>query len=62
MSDIGLTETVKDNPCKFEVWLQGRNEVHVLQVCVKKTAYKDSYSVSVTSFRKIFAISLLKDS
>ena len=32
MSDLGLTEKVKDNPCKFEVWLQGRNEVYVIQV------------------------------
>ena len=35
MSDTGLTESVKDNPCKFEVWVQGRNEVHLLQVSHK---------------------------
>jgi pleckstrin homology domain-containing family G member 4 len=31
MSQIGLTESVRGDPRKFEVWLQGRQEVHTLQ-------------------------------
>lgn len=30
MSEIGLTESVKGDPRKFEVWLQGRQEVHTI--------------------------------
>lgn len=31
MSQIGLTESVRGDPKKFEVWLQGRQEVHTIQ-------------------------------
>ncbi|RZB40169.1 guanine nucleotide exchange factor DBS-like, partial [Asbolus verrucosus] len=31
MSQIGLTESVKGDPRKFEVWLQGRQEVYTIQ-------------------------------
>lgn len=31
MSEIGLTESVKGDPKKFEIWLQGRQEVHTIQ-------------------------------
>ncbi|XP_044741334.1 guanine nucleotide exchange factor DBS-like isoform X4 [Chrysoperla carnea] len=31
MSEIGLTESVKGDHKKFEVWLQGRQEVHTIQ-------------------------------
>ncbi|XP_023310608.1 guanine nucleotide exchange factor DBS isoform X2 [Anoplophora glabripennis] len=31
MSQIGLTESVKGDARKFEVWLQGRQEVHMIQ-------------------------------
>ncbi|CAI6350677.1 unnamed protein product [Macrosiphum euphorbiae] len=31
MSQIGLTETVKGDICKFEVWLEGRQEVYTIQ-------------------------------
>ena len=31
MSQIGLTESVKGDPRKFEIWLQGRQEVHTIQ-------------------------------
>lgn len=31
MSQVGLTESVKGDPRKFEVWLQGRQEVHTIQ-------------------------------
>uniref|UniRef100_A0A2S2NIS7 Guanine nucleotide exchange factor DBS n=2 Tax=Schizaphis graminum TaxID=13262 RepID=A0A2S2NIS7_SCHGA len=31
MSHIGLTETVKGDLCKFEVWLEGRQEVYTIQ-------------------------------
>jgi hypothetical protein len=31
MSQIGLTESVKGDVRKFEVWLQGRQEVHTIQ-------------------------------
>lgn len=31
MSQIGLTETVKGDARRFEVWLQGRQEVHIIQ-------------------------------
>lgn len=31
MSQIGLTESVKSDTRKFEIWLQGRQEVHTIQ-------------------------------
>lgn len=31
MSQIGLTESVRGDAKRFEVWLQGRQEVHTLQ-------------------------------
>lgn len=31
MCNIGLTETVKGDSCKFEVWLEGRQEVYTMQ-------------------------------
>ncbi|XP_070135125.1 guanine nucleotide exchange factor DBS isoform X7 [Drosophila bipectinata] len=31
MSEVGLTESVRGDTKRFEVWLQGRQEVHVLQ-------------------------------
>lgn len=31
MSQIGLTESVRVDPRRFEVWLQGRQEVHTIQ-------------------------------
>ncbi|KAL1493421.1 hypothetical protein ABEB36_011480 [Hypothenemus hampei] len=31
MSQIGLTETVKGDPRRFEIWLQGRHEVYIIQ-------------------------------
>lgn len=31
MSQVGLTETVKCDGRSFEVWLQGRQEVHIIQ-------------------------------
>lgn len=31
MSKIGLTEMVKGDPRKFEVWLEGRQEIYTIQ-------------------------------
>jgi len=31
MSQVGLTESVKGDGKKFEIWLQGRQEVHTVQ-------------------------------
>lgn len=31
MSEIGLTESVRGDNRRFEVWLQGRQEVHTIQ-------------------------------
>lgn len=31
MSQVGLTESVKGDVRKFEIWLQGRQEVHTIQ-------------------------------
>ena len=31
MSKIGLTETVKGDAKKFEVWLEGRQEIYMIQ-------------------------------
>lgn len=31
MSQIGLTESVKGDARRFEVWLEGRTEVHIIQ-------------------------------
>ena len=32
MARVGLTETVKADKRKFELWLHGRSEVYVIQV------------------------------
>lgn len=31
MSEIGITESVRGDPRRFEVWLEGRSEVHTIQ-------------------------------
>lgn len=31
MSEVGLTESVRGDTKRFEVWLKGRQEVHILQ-------------------------------
>jgi len=31
MSQVGLTESVKGDARRFEIWLQGRAEVHTIQ-------------------------------
>lgn len=31
MSQVGLTESVRSDPRRFEVWLNGRAEVHTFQ-------------------------------
>lgn len=31
MSQVGLTETAKGDSRKFELWLQGRQEVYIIQ-------------------------------
>lgn len=31
MSDIGITESVRGDPRRFEVWTEGRSEVHTIQ-------------------------------
>ena len=31
MSKIGLTETVRGDSKKFEVWLEGRQEIYIIQ-------------------------------
>ncbi|KAJ3639462.1 hypothetical protein Zmor_002822 [Zophobas morio] len=41
MSEIGLTESVKGDPRKFEIWLQGRQEVHTIQA--SNTEQKQSW-------------------
>lgn len=41
MSKIGLTETVKGDPRKFEVWLEGRQEIYIIQAST--TEQKDTW-------------------
>ncbi|XP_054266389.1 guanine nucleotide exchange factor DBS-like [Macrosteles quadrilineatus] len=41
MSQVGLTETVKGDGRSFEVWLQGRQEVHIIQAAT--TQLKQSW-------------------
>jgi len=45
MYNVGLTEFVKDNPCKFEVWVQKRNEVYLLQA--KSKEIKESWVAEI---------------
>lgn len=33
MSAVGITENVKGDSKKFEVWYNGREEVYIIQVC-----------------------------
>lgn len=33
MSAVGITENVKGDIKKFEVWYNGREEVYIIQVC-----------------------------
>lgn len=41
MSKIGLTETVKGDQKKFEVWLEGRQEIYIIQAVT--TELKDAW-------------------
>lgn len=40
MSQIGLTESVRGDSTRFEVWLQGRQEVHTLQAPTEEVKNK----------------------
>ena len=37
MSAVGITENVKGDMKKFEVWYNGREEVYIIQVCWRRT-------------------------
>lgn len=58
MSLIGLTESVRGDPRKFEVWLQGRSEVHTYQAATVEIKAK-----WVTEIKKVLMNQLeeLKD-
>lgn len=58
MSQIGLTESVRGDPRKFEVWSQGRQEVHTFQA-----ATVDVKNKWVTEIKKVLLNQLeeLKD-
>ena len=32
-NQVGLTENIKGDKKKFELWLRGREEVYIVQVC-----------------------------
>lgn len=36
MSKIGLTESVRGDVKRFELWLQGRSEVHIFQAATNE--------------------------
>jgi hypothetical protein len=36
MSQIGLTNTVRGDAKKFELWLEGRSEVHTFQAATQE--------------------------
>lgn len=40
MSQIGLTESVRGDPRRFEIWLQGRSEVHTIQAATVESKNK----------------------
>lgn len=33
MSAVGITENIRGDSKKFEVWYNGREEVYIIQVC-----------------------------
>jgi len=35
LSEIGITENVKQDPLKFELWLNKKSEIFILQVMIK---------------------------
>lgn len=44
MNAVGITENVKGDHRKFEIWYSGREEVYVVQVCSFKNLDICTYS------------------
>lgn len=55
MSEIGLTESVRGDIKRFEVWLQGRSEVHTFQAATIEIKGK-----WVTEIKKVLMNQLTK--
>lgn len=52
MSSVGITENVKGDSKKFEVWYNGREEVYIIQVCWWGRMRQSSLSVYSSTFLK----------
>lgn len=56
MSQIGLTETVKGDPRKFELWLQARQEVYTIQAANVEQKSAWVKQIQKLLFDQLFAI------
>lgn len=49
MSSVGITENVKGDSKKFEVWYNGREEVYIIQVRDLRPASRHIFDASLIS-------------
>lgn len=52
MSSVGITENVKGDNKKFEVWYNGREEVYIIQV--KRRNWRIKAKPPLATFLKMF--------
>lgn len=53
MSTVGITENVKGDNKKFEIWYNGREEVYIIQVMTILFVSKDYSSFQLNSFKNV---------
>lgn len=58
MSEVGITENVKGDSRKFEVWCNGREEVYIIQVRLVRVFRQQSHSHTLVP--KILMVLCLK--
>lgn len=59
MSSVGITENVKGDSKKFEVWYNGREEVYIIQVRYLHPASRHIFSESPISCKFIMQVTFL---
>lgn len=59
MSTVGITENVKGDNKKFEIWYNGREEVYIIQVTTIFFFSKDYASFQLNWFLRKFSVSWL---
>lgn len=55
MSTVGITENVKGDNKKFEIWYNGREEVYIIQVMTILFVSK-GYTFNLTVFKNVHCL------